>query len=104
MDQFIIRKATEDDCDSVFELVNEVTARQAIFAPEPLIYEAHVKWFEAALCLETYCLYMIEMYEEIGIYIKYHIKNNAYIGVVIHPEYRCCGIGAKVLKESSDDF
>ena len=44
-----LRHATAKDCRMIWQWANEPNVRTASFAPDPIAYEDHVKWFQARL-------------------------------------------------------
>ena len=55
----IIKEATFEDVDFVFELANDPVVRSNSYNSNPIVFENHVKWFEAQLANKFVKLFVV---------------------------------------------
>ncbi|GAB6100050.1 hypothetical protein JCM16358_19290 [Halanaerocella petrolearia] len=93
-----LREVTKNDCDLLFEWVNDPVVRENSFNNEFIKYEEHKKWFKEKFNSSSSFIYIALLNDkEIG-QIRIDIEGgNGYIDYSIAKEYRCNGYGSRLL-------
>lgn len=98
-----LRPIKEEDCDLLFEWLNDSEVRQMSFNTDPVLYDEHKEWFSKMLCSSLTHIFIICVDEkpvgQIRIYIE---KNEGIISFSIDKNYRGCGYGSKALRKIID--
>lgn len=97
-----LRKATMEDCDSLYQWRNDEVTRRYIFDPAPIFLEEHRKWFVASLENHNRVLLIGESNgKPVGV-LRYDISgSNALISVYLVPGTQGQGIGTQLIRAGS---
>lgn len=100
-----LRPIKEEDCDLLFEWLNDREVRQMSFSTEPVSYEEHINWFSKKLCSSLTNAFIICFDEKPVGQIRIHIeKNDGIISYSIDKNYRGHGYGSETLKKIIDEI
>ena len=107
LSKVVLRKARIEDCDDIYRWRNDEDTRQQSFISNEVPYERHCSWFKEALKDPLKVLYIgIDgSNEKYGI-VRFDIRNDsvAEININLAPEKRGRGIGATLIRRSSEEF
>lgn len=99
-----LRHANRKDCRTIWQWANDPDVRAVSFAPEPIAYEDHVKWFEARLD-DADCLMYIAEDSAAGRHptpvgqARFERKGQeAVISISLDREFRARGLGARIIE------
>jgi UDP-2,4-diacetamido-2,4,6-trideoxy-beta-L-altropyranose hydrolase len=93
-----LRSLTPADCDWLFELSNEETARQFSYNTDPIKYEDHIVWFQKQIGNLDSLIFVFESEgEKVGIVRFTNEKTNWLVGINIHKDFRGKGLGSHML-------
>lgn len=101
MDEMYLREATKEDCNILFEWVNDSVTRQNSFNSEVITYDKHCEWFNNSL---KNCQRVQLILEKNNIalgQIRFDFDVNyleAEVSYSIAPKYRLNGYGTKIIK------
>ena len=96
---FLLREATREDCDLLFEWANDPIVRENSFCKHSIGYEEHVKWFCCILNNKEQKLYILEKEGcPIGQVRVRSIDNTATISYSISPTNRGNGYGKLMIE------
>lgn len=99
--ELILRKATEADCDLLYEWANDPVVRAAAFHTEPIPYKSHVVWFRDMMndpMRYQYILCEKTTYQPVA-QIRLALEGNeALISYSVGREYRGLGVGTKLIE------
>jgi RimJ/RimL family protein N-acetyltransferase len=105
-----LRRATHNDCRLIWQWANAPDVRAASFSPEPIVYEDHVKWYEARLNDAGCRIYIAEDVDDnnqptaIG-QIRFDLKaRGAVISISLDREFRGQGRGGRIIELASRTF
>lgn len=103
--ELTFRFATPGDVDLYFKWVNEPTVRQNSFNQEPILYENHVKWFDARLKSEDSFLYLFfnKDGEPVG-QVRIERGNETIVDVSVDKQFRGRSYAEKVIRIACIDF
>lgn len=97
---FSLRSAVKDDCLFLFELRNEKEVRENSFHTEPVVYEAHQKWFEKKSADHNTEIFIFEQSgNRIGQVRVDRAGNKADISYALCKEARGKGYSCRMLSE-----
>lgn len=85
----VLRKATIDDAELVFNVRNQFSARNASWNNTPLVWKDHKEWFK-----KNYSFYWIIEKNRGFVRLK-----DGEISIALFDKYQNMGIGTKVLKD-----
>lgn len=101
---FILRAIREEDCDLLFEWVNDREVRQAAFNSDTILYEDHRKWFYNKLGSSLTHIFIICVGENPVGQIRIDMESNeGIISYSIAKVYRGHGYGARALEKLVDE-
>jgi RimJ/RimL family protein N-acetyltransferase len=97
-----LRKATMEDCNSLYQWRNAEETRRFIFDPAPILLEEHRKWFVASLENHNRVLLIGESNGvPVGV-LRYDISgSNALISIYLVPGTQGQGIGTQLIRSGS---
>jgi RimJ/RimL family protein N-acetyltransferase len=105
-----LRRATRKDCRLIWQWANEPEVRAVSFAPEPIVYEDHVKWFETKLNNADCCIYIADDIaansdlSTVG-QIRFDLQEEeALISITLDRKFRGQGRGAQIIELASRTF
>lgn len=99
MEALNLRKATTEDCDTIFTWANDPLTRLQSFSTEPIPYDTHVAWFNSKLEDSNSYIFVLEYENEACGTIRVDIENNeGIISYNIAPYWRGRGLGIAILK------
>lgn len=95
-----LRPATIDDCQMIYEWINETETRKQSFSTEHISWETHKKWFDNCMnCAERKLYVCCHAEEQIGQYrIDILSDTEVVISYSIAKEYRNRGYGSEMLR------
>ncbi len=101
-----LRKATEEDCRTVYEWRNHPKVRSFFFDPREIAYDEHRRWFEESLRKEgRFILLAFEEREPAGV-LRFDVVDPAIglaeIDIYVAPEKQGRGLGREILREGED--
>ena len=97
----ILRKATVDDCDILYEMANDPLTRQNSFNTDQIPYETHIIWFTQKIESEQCLLYIAEIEGNAIGQIRIDCsddKQQGNIDYTVHHNYRGNGYGTEILQ------
>lgn len=95
----ILRLATQEDCDLLFEWANDVECRKNSFSQEKIDYDTHVRWFRAHLQDEKSDVFLAVWDSvEVGMLRLDYEQNQALISYSVAAKERKKGYGKKILQ------
>lgn len=93
-----LRTLIPADCDWLFELSNEKTARQFSYKTDPIKYEDHVIWFQKQIGNLESLIFVFEQNEgKVGIVRFTNEKTNWLVGINIQKDFRGKGLSTQML-------
>ncbi|MCI5134728.1 MAG: GNAT family N-acetyltransferase [Candidatus Electrothrix sp. AW2] len=97
-DSIILRKAVIKDCEQIFKWRNHESTRRYFFNPEPIMWKAHLDWFEKVLANPSVHLLIGELAgEPVGV-LRYDVRGqSAEVSVYVVPVKVGLGLGARLL-------
>jgi UDP-2,4-diacetamido-2,4,6-trideoxy-beta-L-altropyranose hydrolase len=105
-----LRRATRKDCRLIWQWANDPEVRAESFAPEPILYEDHVNWYETKLNDAGCCIYIADDIAEnsdiepVG-QIRFDLKaQEAVISISLDRKFRGQGRGARIIELASKTF
>ncbi|MBS4028928.1 MAG: UDP-2,4-diacetamido-2,4,6-trideoxy-beta-L-altropyranose hydrolase [Ignavibacteriales bacterium] len=101
--RFSIRKATFDDCKTIFDLSNEEYVRKNSIHQNPISWNEHIQWFHNRLNDLNYELWVIlaEDNSFIG-QVKFQIHaNRAVVSISLVARFRGRGYSSRILEKAS---
>lgn len=98
--QYKLVNVTKDDCDLLFNWVNDYEVRANSFNTDEIKYDEHVKWFESMIKKDISSMYILEIQnKKIGLVRLDKISIDKYlINYSIAREYRGKGFGTMLLR------
>ena len=99
-----LRHANRKDCRMIWQWANDPDVRAASFAPEPIAYEDHVRWFETRLAKADCRMYIVEDVGDGGHpaplgQVRFERKGQAaVISVSLDRRFRARGLGARIIE------
>ncbi|WP_235941967.1 UDP-2,4-diacetamido-2,4,6-trideoxy-beta-L-altropyranose hydrolase [Pontibacter fetidus] len=94
----VLRNATIDDLQLIFDWNNDPEVRQRSFNPEPILLENHTRWFKSKLDDAGCKIYIAEVAGKPAAQIRFDLKNEtATISYLISRDFRGKGLGHTVL-------
>ena len=98
--QIEYKAATNEDCNILFEWVNDEAVRKNAFKSEAIVYDAHTKWFEDKLNDSNAKIYLAYIDKEPIGQIRVDIEGKAgLIDYSIDNQWRGMGCGTRMLKD-----
>ncbi|MBL0738854.1 GNAT family N-acetyltransferase [Flavobacterium sp. GN10] len=101
------RKATLDDLDLYFDWANNYEVRAQSYNSDPIVFENHKKWFEAAIKNSLIDMFVFKNLDNnlIGqVRIQKQNDREALIGVSVSPDQRGKGYAKEMLSLATDFF
>ena len=105
-----LRRATRKDCRLIWQWANDPEVRAVSFAPEPILYEDHVNWYETRLNDAGCCIYIADDIaensdmESVG-QIRFDLNGQeAVISISLDRKFRGQGRGARIIELASRAF
>ena len=105
-----LRRATRKDCRLIWQWANDPEVRAVSFAPEPILYEDHVNWYETRLNDAGCCIYIADDIaensdiESVG-QIRFDLKDKeALISISLDRKFRGQGHGARIIELAARTF
>lgn len=104
--KILLRKATIEDAETLFEWANDPVTRQNSLSSSPIAWETHIRWLEGKLADEK-CLFYVAVDED-GIpcgTIRFDLdghSNTALISYSVAPLRRNNGIGTALLLQGEE--
>lgn len=97
---FILRAIREEDCDLLFEWINDTEVRQAAFNSDTILYEDHRKWFYNKLGSSLTHMFIICVRENPVGQIRIDMGNNeGVLDYSIAKKYRGYSYGSRALEK-----
>lgn len=99
-DQLMLRQATYNDCNLIWQWSNEEKARQASFSQGLIPWNEHVQWFKRKLADPNHIFFIATKgnKKQLG-QIRYSIEGyKAIVSLSIDAKYRSLGYGSEVLR------
>jgi UDP-2,4-diacetamido-2,4,6-trideoxy-beta-L-altropyranose hydrolase len=98
-----LRRVSDEDCRLIWQWANDPDVRVVSFSADAIIYEYHVKWFEAKLNNPNCYFYIAENREQESIgQVRFDIKGNqATISISLSRKFRGQGYGSKIIELAS---
>ena len=95
-----LRRAARKDCRLIWRWANDPDVRAVSFSPEPIVYEQHVKWFEAKLNDPNCCFYIAENSRRAAVgQIRFDLKEKeALMSISLDRKFRGKGHGAGIIE------
>lgn len=99
----LIREATIEDAQLLFDWRNEPATRANSFHSEPLDWDSHVAWLQQALCREDVNIFIVEDNQQpVGTFRLNRIDSGrAEISITVSSHFRGNGYGSKILLEAA---
>lgn len=98
-----LRPIKEEDCDLLFEWLNDREVRQMSFDTKPVLYDEHKKWFSKVLYSTLAHIFIICVDEKPVGQIRINIeKSDGIISFSIDKNYRGRGYGSEALRRIID--
>ena len=93
-----LRRATRLDCKLLWELANDPTVRQSSFSPEPIAWEHHLAWFQDRMRSNSH-MFVAETRGKVVGQVRIDLRGDGEgeIDVIVAPEFRNRGIGARMI-------
>ena len=105
-----LRQASRKDCEMIWQWANDPEVRAVSFAPEPIEYDNHVKWFEARLSDADCRMYIADDIAAnrppapLG-QIRFELKGReAVISISLDRKFRGQGHGGRIIALASRAF
>jgi len=99
-----LRKATLDDCRTLFTWRNDPVTVAMSLVSEPVPWEGHVAWFEGSLQNPKRHLLVAELDEQAVGTIRFDdVDDTAEISITVSPDQRGKGMGTSLL-EAADSW
>lgn len=99
--KLFIRKATSEDVINIFNLANDDVVRANSFNQDKILFENHLKWFNAKIVDKNTLFLIIELKGYFAGQIRYDINGNeATINISIVDSVRGLSVGEIAIKES----
>jgi UDP-2,4-diacetamido-2,4,6-trideoxy-beta-L-altropyranose hydrolase len=98
-----LRAVRQDDCQMLWEWVNDSVVRAASFFTEPIPWENHVRWFRTKLS-DPHCYYYIFLNQEgvpVGQVRFDTLGDKAEISISIASNFRGSDLGAEAIRTAS---
>jgi len=104
-EEFFLRKASMEDCELLFQWVNDPDARRSAFRSDPIEFIEHTRWYGEKLNDANFIQYIaINQDDEAVGQVRFDLKNDeAEVDVSIAPKFRGRGYGACIIKEGVDN-
>lgn len=101
-DEIELRKVTPQDCELLFEWINEPVVRENAFNSDSIEWEEHKKWFQDQLENNKIQIYIGEVEGEPVGQVRFEKENSfAVISVTIASKFRGQGYGSKLINKGS---
>ncbi len=103
MDTLNLRKATIEDCDTLFQWTNDPVTRKQSFSTDPIPYDTHVEWLTKKLANADSYLYILEVEGEPSGTVR--VDSDKDIGIIsfsVAPQKRGHGLGIALLSMVKD--
>ena len=101
-EEFLIRFATIDDMQKVFELSNDDVVRANSINQEKINWEEHVEWFNNRIKKQGEPFYIVESQTgEFIAQVRFDKKEKVVISISITKPFRGKGMASKIIKECS---
>lgn len=103
MKEYVLRKATLEDTDFLFELRNDPTVREQSFQTDKIQYEDHKKWLDQKLKTNYVRIFILEYQNEKIGQVRVDIdekKKSGNISYAVKREWRRKGLGTWMLKSA----
>ncbi|PIP73514.1 MAG: hypothetical protein COW88_01825 [Candidatus Lloydbacteria bacterium CG22_combo_CG10-13_8_21_14_all_47_15] len=102
----VIRKASEEDREFVFNLRNETAVREASFDNVFIDWDTHCLWYKEKMSSGCTVFYIAEIDFLPAGQVRFDISGaqNAEVHIALSSHFRGMGYGAKVLRETSSQF
>ncbi|UFJ42529.1 GNAT family N-acetyltransferase [Brevibacillus humidisoli] len=99
----VIREATMEDAQLLFDWRNDPVTRANSFHSEPLGWETHVAWLQQAVSRDDLHIFVVEDQEQpIGTFRLNRIDSGrAEISITVAPPCRGKGFGGQILTEAA---
>ena len=104
MAKVVLRPATMDDCEHVWQWRNDPENRPFFFNPDSIDYEQHVDWYsEAIKAADSPIFITLDEHENPVGYVRFNItEDQADISVALDNIQKGKGYGAASIKRGSD--
>lgn len=103
--EYMLRRASKEDCDLIFDWANDPVVRAAAFHTEPIPYKSHIVWYHNLLNNPNVVPYIFcekETKKPVA-QIRFAIEEGkALISYSVSSEYRGCGIGTKMIQMAQE--
>lgn len=99
-----LRPASREDCRLLWELRNDPETRAASFKTDPIPFEEHQRWFEAAFDSAEIRIFVVQDPSGKGIgYVRFHLEGEtAEVSVSVEPSARGKGYGTAAVRMAAD--
>jgi len=99
--RLFLRKASMEDCELLFQWVNDPDARRSAFRSDPIEFNEHSRWYGKKLNDTNFIQYIaIDQDEKAVGQVRFDIKNGeAEVDVSVAPKYRGRGYGTCIIKK-----
>lgn len=98
MKQAVLRVATVEDCDMIFEWANDAVVRKNSFSSSLIKYEDHVKWYKKVMETSDIKQYILVVDEQNVGQARINVDDKiAEISYSIAPHYRGNGYGELII-------
>ncbi len=105
-DKISLRRATFDDCELLWNWVNDPLVRESAFCNSSISYDDHIVWCQKKINNPNCFIYIIQDEQEnrVGqVRIDITSENEAEVDISIHDEMRGKGYGALALSATTED-
>ena len=103
-EDFYLRWAREDDCELLFQWVNEPTTRTASFNSDPIGWDEHCRWFRGKIQDHSCAIFIAanEAEQPLGM-ARFEIEEKeAVISISLDSRVRGQGLGAKLIEKATE--
>lgn len=100
--RLVLRAASMDDAQLLFDWANDPVTRKNSFNPEPILWASHVEWLQKKLSDHSARLFVLELDDVACGHIRYQLEKSgdALLSFVVAPGFRGMGIGDSLVTKS----
>ncbi len=98
---FLLRLASEDDCETVFQWANDPLTRAVSFSWEAITWQEHFRWFTARLADQYHIFYIAITPSGLPMaQARFALRGDgeAVISVSLAPDFRGVGLGSRFIR------
>jgi UDP-2,4-diacetamido-2,4,6-trideoxy-beta-L-altropyranose hydrolase len=103
-EDMLLRKASIEDCELLFNMVNDSKTRQSAFQSSPILFDKHLEWYTKKLNDIDVVQFVAMNHENRAIgQIRFDLKNGeSVIDISIIKDFRGLGYGARLIRKGVD--